>query len=104
MRPMADETARERLHHLIDRLPERALEVVGRFLELLAGREANSPEADEPDEPDEPEPWLRELLEQVSPEELAAIHAASEDEAARLIVEHAERRGILIPSEDDSPT
>ena len=101
MRPMADEVARERLHHLIDRLPERDLEVVGRFLELLAGREGG-PAADE--EPDDAEPWLRELLEQLSPDELAAIHAASEDEAARLIVEHAERRGILIPSEDDSAT
>ena len=37
----------------------------------------------------------------MSPDELAAIHAASEEEAARMIVEHAERRGILIPSEED---
>lgn len=95
---MADEPARERLHRLIDVLPERELELVGRLLELLADRGDDEAGGDEQPEA---EPWLRELLGQLSPDELAAIHAASEDEAARLIVEHAERRGILIPAESD---
>ena len=87
---------RERLHRLIDQLPERDLAIVERLVKLLAGRNGG-----EVDDESEAEPWLRELLGQLSPGELAAIHAAPEDEAARLIVEHAERRDILIPDEDD---
>ena len=35
---MTDETTRERLHRLVDALPERDLELARRILELVAGR------------------------------------------------------------------
>lgn len=87
---------RAQLYRLVDALPDHNLDVARRLLEVLTESDPR------PSGDDAPEPWMREVLDSLSADELHAIHAATEDEAARLIVEHAERRGILIPAEDDA--
>jgi predicted transcriptional regulator len=77
---------RERLHHLIDLLPERELPVAERVLEALAT---------------EPDPFLRALAEAASrePEELTSEEEALEeglaDLAAGRVVPHEEARRLV---------
>jgi len=47
---------------------------------------------------------MREVLASLRLAELVAVSAAPEAEAARLIVEYAERLGILIPAEGEGGT
>lgn len=94
---MTVEPNRELLHRLIDGLPAHNVDVARRLLEVLTERA-------DPSDADAAEPWMHEVLASLSPDELAVVNAAPEADAARLIVEHAERLGILIPAEADAPS
>jgi hypothetical protein len=81
-------TQRERLHDLVDTLPENELHAALRFLEFLEGEETpsrlwsleNAPIDDEP----------------LTPQEEAALVEAEEDLATGRVVSHAEARQRLL--------